>query len=93
MPGSLRIGRIFGIDIYIHFSWLIIIVLMTWSLAIGWFPMLYHLKVGSKINQHRNVHRITNREYIPFTESYSTYCSYLVVTCKSTTTSSISLSL
>ncbi len=42
MPGSLRIGKIFGIDIYIHFSWLIIIVLMTWSLAIGWFPVLYH---------------------------------------------------
>ena len=42
MPGSLRIGKIFGIDIYIHFSWIIIIVLMTWSLAVGWFPVLYH---------------------------------------------------
>ena len=42
MPGSLRIGKIFGIDVYIHFSWIIIIVLMTWSLAIGWFPVLYH---------------------------------------------------
>src|SRR5574340_1467117 len=42
MPGSLRIGKIFGIDIYIHFSWIIILVLMTWSLAVGWFPILYH---------------------------------------------------
>ncbi len=41
MPGSLRIGKIFGIDIYIHISWLIIIVLLTWSLAVGWFPVLY----------------------------------------------------
>jgi Zn-dependent protease len=42
MPGSLRIGKIFGIDIYIHISWLIIVVLLTWSLAVGWFPVLYH---------------------------------------------------
>ena len=42
MPGSLRIGKIFGIDIYIHISWIIIIVLMTWSLAVGWFPVLNH---------------------------------------------------
>src|SRR5574340_219400 len=42
MPGSLRIGKIFGIDIYIHISWIIIIALMTWSLAVGWFPVLYH---------------------------------------------------
>ena len=42
MPGSLRIGKIFGIEIYIHFSWLIIVVLLTWSLAVGLFPALYH---------------------------------------------------
>jgi Zn-dependent protease/CBS domain-containing protein len=42
MPGSLRIGKIFGIDIYIHISWVIIIVLLTWSLAVGLFPALYH---------------------------------------------------
>lgn len=41
MPGSLRIGRIAGIDIFIHVSWLIIIVLLTWSLATGWFATLY----------------------------------------------------
>jgi Zn-dependent protease len=42
MPGPLRIGKIFGIDIYVHISWVIILVLMTWSLAVGWFPALYH---------------------------------------------------
>jgi Zn-dependent protease len=41
MPGSLRLGKIFGIDIYIHFSWLIILVLFTWSFAVGWFPPRY----------------------------------------------------
>jgi Zn-dependent protease/CBS domain-containing protein len=42
MPGSLRIGRIAGIDIYINISWIIILVLLTVSLATGWFPQLYH---------------------------------------------------
>jgi Zn-dependent protease len=41
MPGSLRLGKVFGIDIYIHFSWLIILVLLTWSLEIGWFSTGY----------------------------------------------------
>jgi Zn-dependent protease len=41
MPGSLRIGRVAGIDIYINVSWLIILVLLTFSLAIDWFPMTY----------------------------------------------------
>jgi len=38
MPGSFRIGRIAGIDIYINFSWFIIIIFLTFSLAVGWFP-------------------------------------------------------
>jgi Zn-dependent protease/predicted transcriptional regulator len=41
MPGSFRIGTIAGIDISVHVSWLIIAVLLTWSLAVGWFPSLY----------------------------------------------------
>src|SRR3989440_11662112 len=41
MPGSFRIFRIAGIDIYIHFSWLIILVFLTFSLATGWFPVYY----------------------------------------------------
>jgi len=41
MPGSLHLGKIAGIDIYVNFSWLIIFVFLTWSLATGWFPQLY----------------------------------------------------
>jgi len=40
MPGSFRIGKIAGIDISVHVSWLIIFVLLTWSLE-GWFATLY----------------------------------------------------
>jgi Zn-dependent protease/CBS domain-containing protein len=38
MPGSFRIGRIAGIDIDINVSWLVILVLLTFSLAVSWFP-------------------------------------------------------
>ena len=41
MPGSFRLGRIAGIDIEINISWLIILVFLTMSLAIGWFPQFY----------------------------------------------------
>ena len=41
MSGSLRIGRIAGIDINIHISWLIILVLFTFFLANGYFPTTY----------------------------------------------------
>jgi Zn-dependent protease/CBS domain-containing protein len=41
MPGSFRIGKIAGINIDIHVSWIIILVLLTVSLATGWFPQLY----------------------------------------------------
>lgn len=38
MKGSLRIARIAGIDISIHYTWILIFLLITWSLAIGYFP-------------------------------------------------------
>jgi Zn-dependent protease/CBS domain-containing protein len=41
MPGSLRIGRLFGIPIYVHLSWLVIFGLVTWTLATGYFPARY----------------------------------------------------
>jgi Zn-dependent protease/CBS domain-containing protein len=41
MPGSFRIGKIAGISIEINYSWLIILVLLSASLALSWFPSLY----------------------------------------------------
>lgn len=41
MPGTFRIGKLAGIDIDIHVSWIIILALLTVSLATGWFPQLY----------------------------------------------------
>ncbi|HET8679472.1 MAG TPA: site-2 protease family protein [bacterium] len=38
MTGSLRIARIFGIPIEVHATWLIVFVLIAWSLATGYFP-------------------------------------------------------
>lgn len=40
MEGSVRIARIFGVDVHIHFTWGIAVGLITWSLAVGFFPML-----------------------------------------------------
>lgn len=38
---SLHLGRIHGIEIAINWSWLIIFVLLTWSLAVFFFPPLF----------------------------------------------------
>jgi len=38
---SFRIGKLAGIDIYIHFSWIIALILLTISLASSWFPRIY----------------------------------------------------
>ncbi len=38
MKGSLRIARIAGIEISVHYTWILIFVLITWSLAAGYFP-------------------------------------------------------
>jgi Zn-dependent protease/CBS domain-containing protein len=40
-PGGLRIARIYGVPVYLHFSWLIIFGLITWTLAAGYFPSRY----------------------------------------------------
>lgn len=40
MPGSLRIGKVIDIDLYIHAGWLIVLVLLTWSLASDRFVQL-----------------------------------------------------
>ena len=48
MPGSIRLGKIAGIEITINYTWIIIVVLITWSLATafmaiypGWGTVTY----------------------------------------------------
>ncbi|HET8587295.1 MAG TPA: protease, partial [Candidatus Limnocylindria bacterium] len=38
LKNSFRLFTIGGIEVGIHVSWLIIFVLLTWSLASGYFP-------------------------------------------------------
>lgn len=38
---TLNIGRIFGIEIKLHYTWFFIIFLLAWSLAIEYFPAEY----------------------------------------------------
>jgi Zn-dependent protease/predicted transcriptional regulator len=38
MTSSIQLGRIFGIQIGINWSWLVVVVLITWTLAAGIFP-------------------------------------------------------
>jgi Zn-dependent protease/CBS domain-containing protein len=38
MQSSVRLGRVLGIDIGIHYTWLFAFVLIAWSLAVGYFP-------------------------------------------------------
>src|SRR5262245_32967543 len=38
MNRGLYIGRIFGINIHVDWSWILIFLLVTWSLAVGLFP-------------------------------------------------------
>ncbi len=41
MKNSLRVGRLGGVTINIHYTWLIVFGLMTYSLAAGVFPSFY----------------------------------------------------
>lgn len=38
MEGSLQVGRVLGIPVAIHHTWLVVFFLLTWSLAVGFFP-------------------------------------------------------
>src|SRR5688500_4713942 len=40
-PGSIQLGRLFGIPVYVHFSWVVIFGLIAWTLATGYFPQRY----------------------------------------------------
>ena len=41
MRSTFHLGRVFGIEIGLHYTWLIVFALITWSLAGGYFPALY----------------------------------------------------
>lgn len=41
MKSSIRLLRIAGIEIGIHYTWFFIFLLVTWSLAQGYFPQFY----------------------------------------------------
>lgn len=41
MDSSLRLGRISGIEIGLHYSWVVAFVLIAWSLAGGFFPQAF----------------------------------------------------
>ena len=41
MRSSIRLGRIAGIEIGLHYSWFLVLALVSWSLASGWLPNAY----------------------------------------------------
>ncbi len=41
MEASVKLGRIWGIPVELHVSWFLIFALVTWSLAVGYFPAEY----------------------------------------------------
>lgn len=41
MPGGFRIGRIFGIEVDINWSWIFIFLLVTFNLGLAVFPVLH----------------------------------------------------
>ena len=38
MSSSIRLGKIAGIDVGVHYSWFAVLALVTWSLARGFLP-------------------------------------------------------
>ena len=41
MGSSFKLGRVFGVDLGVHWSWILIFLLVTWSFATGILPDLY----------------------------------------------------
>ncbi len=41
MENKLKLGRILGIPVGLHWTWFLIFALVTWSLALGYFPDEY----------------------------------------------------
>jgi Zn-dependent protease/CBS domain-containing protein len=49
MRGGFRVGRIFGIEIHVDWSWVFIFLLVSWNLAAGVFPA-WHPDWGPGLN-------------------------------------------
>ena len=47
MRSTLQLGQITGIKIGIHYTWLFAFILIAWSLAIGYFPLLVQAPASS----------------------------------------------
>ncbi len=41
MSGTFALGRLFGVTVRFHFSWVFIFALVSWSLASSWLPSQY----------------------------------------------------
>jgi Zn-dependent protease len=41
VTGSFKVARIGGIDVEVHYTWLFALVLIAWSLGIGYFPSAF----------------------------------------------------
>ncbi len=41
MGGSFNLGKLFGIQFRLHYTWFIIFILITWTLAASYFPATY----------------------------------------------------
>jgi hypothetical protein len=41
MQSGFRVGRIFGISLFVDWSWFLIFLLITWNLAGAFFPQLH----------------------------------------------------
>ncbi|MBI4200891.1 MAG: site-2 protease family protein [Chloroflexi bacterium] len=41
MKASFRLGRIAGVEVGVHYTWLVAFALITWTLADGFFPSTY----------------------------------------------------
>lgn len=48
MKKGLKIFQLFGIDIFLHYSWWLIFIFLTWSLSSGFFP--YYFKGLTAVN-------------------------------------------
>ncbi|MFC1742304.1 site-2 protease family protein [Nanoarchaeota archaeon] len=46
MKRNFKVGRYFGIDVYLHYSWFLIFLLLAWGLSTGFFPEQFPGRTG-----------------------------------------------